>query len=78
LGVVAIVLWYLFATNKPEENKFISDKEVEYLHRTIGVIHQQEGRKVYIFKICANDAAQIFMRKCPFANVHAQMTLRKC
>uniref|UniRef100_A0A914EMW4 Uncharacterized protein n=1 Tax=Acrobeloides nanus TaxID=290746 RepID=A0A914EMW4_9BILA len=45
LGVVCILLWYLFATNKPEENKFISVKEVKYLHQQIGAINQQNGRK---------------------------------
>uniref|UniRef100_A0A914E5P2 Inorganic phosphate cotransporter n=1 Tax=Acrobeloides nanus TaxID=290746 RepID=A0A914E5P2_9BILA len=45
LGLSCVVLWYLFATNKPEENKFISDKEISYLQKTIGSISQDGGRK---------------------------------
>uniref|UniRef100_A0A914CSH8 Uncharacterized protein n=1 Tax=Acrobeloides nanus TaxID=290746 RepID=A0A914CSH8_9BILA len=48
LGVTCTLLWYLFATNKPDENRFVNKREIVYLQESIGSV--QEGRKKDRFK----------------------------
>ena len=46
LSIICIILWYLFATNNPNECKYISEKEALYLKIAIGNVNQEENIKV--------------------------------
>lgn len=46
LSIICIILWYFFATNNPNDCKFISEEEASYLKKAIGTVNQEENIKV--------------------------------
>jgi hypothetical protein len=40
------ILWFIFYSDKPEENRFVSDKELLLIHEGKTENHKKVGKKV--------------------------------
>uniref|UniRef100_A0AC34QIG3 Major facilitator superfamily (MFS) profile domain-containing protein n=1 Tax=Panagrolaimus sp. JU765 TaxID=591449 RepID=A0AC34QIG3_9BILA len=43
VGLALIILWFIFVSDTPEKNKFITNAEEKYLHETIGQHHKKRS-----------------------------------
>lgn len=53
LGIMCTILWSLFATNKPEECKFMGEKEKHYLNYHLAFASSISGHGMVIL-YCKN------------------------